>query len=84
MTAKDWESVKTEGIKHLQRLIRCDTSNPPGNEREAVSIVHDHDGLQDAVRGDRIGQLLQLSRVEVTSGLLRIRADCVERHLTLG
>jgi len=28
-----------EAVRHLQALIRCDTSNPPGNERPAAEYV---------------------------------------------
>ncbi|MEO0446914.1 MAG: M20/M25/M40 family metallo-hydrolase, partial [Verrucomicrobiota bacterium] len=32
-------SLVEEGVDLLQALIRCDTSNPPGNEAKAVSIL---------------------------------------------
>lgn len=35
----DWNSVKQETIKHLQNLIRINTTNPPGNEIEAVKYI---------------------------------------------
>src|SRR5690625_2913310 len=35
----DWEKVKDEATKYLSELIQIDTSNPPGNEMEAIHYV---------------------------------------------
>ena len=35
----DWQALNEECIKHLQALIRLDTSNPPGNEAIAVAYI---------------------------------------------
>ena len=35
----DWTAVETEMLKHFQALIRFDTSDPPGREREAVDYL---------------------------------------------
>lgn len=35
----DWDEVGEEAINHLINLIRIDTSNPPGNETEAVNYL---------------------------------------------
>lgn len=35
----DWQTLNEECIKHLQALIRLDTSNPPGNEAIAVAYI---------------------------------------------
>jgi acetylornithine deacetylase/succinyl-diaminopimelate desuccinylase-like protein len=35
----DWQALNEECIKHLQALIRLDTSNPPGNEALAVAYI---------------------------------------------
>lgn len=35
----DWNEVGRESIDHLVNLIRIDTSNPPGNETEAVRYL---------------------------------------------
>lgn len=32
MTTHDWNAILAEATAHLQRLIRIDTTNPPGNE----------------------------------------------------
>ena|SRR5690625_2812246 len=35
----DWEKVKVEASGYLSELIRIDTSNPPGNEMEAIHYL---------------------------------------------
>ncbi len=35
----NWESLQNEAILHLQNLIRINTTNPPGNEIEAVRYL---------------------------------------------
>ena len=30
----EWEGVRAETLEHLQRMIRMDTQNPPGNEMQ--------------------------------------------------
>lgn len=35
----DWEAAGAESVGHLVDLIRIDTSNPPGNETEAVDYL---------------------------------------------
>lgn len=35
----DWNLIKNEAITHLQNLIRINTTNPPGNELEAVTYL---------------------------------------------
>lgn len=35
----DWEDAGAESVGHLVDLIRIDTSNPPGNETEAVNYL---------------------------------------------
>lgn len=34
-----WRSVEQEAVRHLQHLIRIDTTNPPGNEAEACAYL---------------------------------------------
>ncbi|HZO83461.1 MAG TPA: M20/M25/M40 family metallo-hydrolase [Candidatus Binataceae bacterium] len=34
-----WESFEREALAHLRALIRCDTVNPPGNERVATELL---------------------------------------------
>jgi acetylornithine deacetylase/succinyl-diaminopimelate desuccinylase-like protein len=35
----DWEAVAQEGVNHLRKYIRIDTTNPPGNEMEAARFL---------------------------------------------
>ena len=35
----DWEKVTTEAVADLTALIRFDTTNPPGNEAEAIAWI---------------------------------------------
>jgi len=35
----DWEHVADEALGHLQALLRIDTTNPPGNERQAADYL---------------------------------------------
>jgi acetylornithine deacetylase/succinyl-diaminopimelate desuccinylase-like protein len=37
--APDWQALNAECVRHLQSLIRLDTSNPPGNESLAVEYI---------------------------------------------
>ena len=35
----DWDALGSEAIGILQRLLRVDTTNPPGNERAACDVL---------------------------------------------
>jgi acetylornithine deacetylase/succinyl-diaminopimelate desuccinylase-like protein len=35
----DWENTTNEAVQHLQALLRINTTNPPGNEREAADYL---------------------------------------------
>jgi acetylornithine deacetylase/succinyl-diaminopimelate desuccinylase-like protein len=37
----DWEAVKPQTVTHLQRLIRINTVNPPGNEMAVARYLED-------------------------------------------
>ncbi|MFL5733872.1 MAG: peptidase M20, partial [Chloroflexia bacterium] len=37
--APDWQALFDECVRHLQALIRLDTSNPPGNEIIAARYI---------------------------------------------
>ncbi len=39
--ALNWEAVVQEAKRHLQALLRCDTTNPPGNEVLAAAYVRE-------------------------------------------
>jgi acetylornithine deacetylase/succinyl-diaminopimelate desuccinylase-like protein len=44
----DWEALGAEATRHLSQLIQIDTTNPPGNERQAAEF------LQTVLAADRI------------------------------
>lgn len=46
MTAKKTSPIYLDPAKLLQELIRFDTTNPPGNERQCIQYIHRH--LRDA------------------------------------
>src|SRR5215212_8688920 len=51
----DWKAVEAETLQHFQALVRIDTSNPPGNETQAVDYlkqVLDKDGIPYQVFAD--------------------------------
>ncbi|MDO8520152.1 MAG: M20/M25/M40 family metallo-hydrolase [Deltaproteobacteria bacterium] len=35
----NWETIQAEALNHFQNLIRINTTNPPGNEIEAVKYI---------------------------------------------
>jgi acetylornithine deacetylase/succinyl-diaminopimelate desuccinylase-like protein len=39
--ARDWKAATAETVGHLSRLIRIDTTNPPGNELPAILEIRD-------------------------------------------
>ena len=39
MDMPDWPAVTAETIRHLQTLLRMDTTNPPGNESVAAEYL---------------------------------------------
>ena len=44
----DWESVANEALEIFQTLLRINTQNPPGNEKEAcdaISKILDGEGI---------------------------------------
>lgn len=48
-----WQAIQDEALEILRALIRCDTTNPPGNERIAVDLIADalgRHGLDSVIR----------------------------------
>jgi acetylornithine deacetylase/succinyl-diaminopimelate desuccinylase-like protein len=41
MPELNWNAATAETVANLSRLIRCDTTNPPGNERPAILAIKD-------------------------------------------
>ncbi len=62
----DWEKLKPETLRHYQSVVRINTSNPPGNETQAVEYlkkVFDAEGIAtqvftlDAGRGNLVARI---------------------------
>ncbi len=52
LNATQWRSARDEATDLLQRLIRVDTTNPPGNELQAARLLRDalrQDGLHSEI-----------------------------------
>ena len=48
----DWPAVEREAVRLLKALIRCDTTNPPGNEITAARLLADYfskEGLEPVI-----------------------------------
>src|SRR5437879_406677 len=73
----NWQSLNEECIRHLQKLVRLDTSNPPGNEIMAAEYI----------RGELEAAGVAREIVESASGRANLRAvlkgDGSERPLLL-
>ncbi len=41
MAELNWTAAALETVTNLSRLIQCDTSNPPGNEKTAILVLKD-------------------------------------------
>src|SRR5437879_4885006 len=56
----DWKKVDAETFEHFTKLIRIDTSNPPGNETAAAQYlknVLERTGFTRQLIGSAIGRL---------------------------
>lgn len=40
-TPPNWDALTAEAVRHLQALLRCDTTNPPGNEHLAATYIQE-------------------------------------------
>jgi acetylornithine deacetylase/succinyl-diaminopimelate desuccinylase-like protein len=61
----NWESITAEAVEHLQALIRFDTTNPPGNERQAADyLAHilSQEGYEPTVLESRPGRANLIAR----------------------
>jgi len=69
---EEWADVRAEATALLQTLIRIDTTNPPGNEIEAVADLRKHleqDGLQCEILESEPGRANLLCRLSSGSDL---------------
>ncbi|HEX6533427.1 MAG TPA: M20/M25/M40 family metallo-hydrolase [Gemmatimonadaceae bacterium] len=64
--APDWARVREETIAHLQRLIRTNTVNPPGNEiavARYLEMVLGHEGIETLVLEPAPGRAAVVARL---------------------
>lgn len=72
MSQPHWPDVTLETVRHLQALIRLDTSNPPGNEllaAEHLAAILRADGLEPLVLTSAPGRGNVLARLKGTGEL---------------
>jgi acetylornithine deacetylase/succinyl-diaminopimelate desuccinylase-like protein len=76
----DWKAATAETVENLQRLVRIDTTNPPGNELPAVLLIKEI-LLQNGFPGEDI-QVLE-SAPGRANLVARLRGDGSKRPLLL-
>ncbi len=76
----DWEAASAETVETIQRLVRIDTTNPPGNELPAVQLVREI-LLQNGFPADSI-QVLEFAPGRANL-VARLRGDGSKRPLLL-
>ena len=62
------------------RTLRCAPAPFAGYNLEAVARWAKHNWLKHSLFGDRLGKLIERDGVEMTSGLVRMRADLRDVH----
>ena len=68
----DWARTQNEAVKLLQELIRIDTTNPPGNEREAALHLQrllEADGIETRVLDYAPGRANLYARIKGNGSL---------------
>jgi acetylornithine deacetylase/succinyl-diaminopimelate desuccinylase-like protein len=73
----NWDQLTQEAVRHLQALLRCNTTNPPGNEGPAISYICEQLGTTN----------IELRIIEPTPGRpnlwARLRGNGRQRPLLL-
>ena len=67
MQSVDWKQAHQEALEHLRALLRIDTTNPPGNEREAVRYVEEvlaREGIASTVLESSPGRANLVARLD--------------------
>ena len=77
MTEIDWDSVKGESVDYLRKLIRINTTNPPGNETEAAKF------LQNIFNKEGFKSKLIESAPDRGNLITRIKGESSEKPLLL-
>ncbi len=80
MSELNWEALTSETVHNLQRLIRAETVNPPGNEEPAVKIIQEILECEGFTSSDyTIGE----SAPGRTNLVVRLRGDGSKRPLLM-
>src|SRR5689334_8385146 len=77
MTEMEWDTLASETIAHLQVLLRCDTTNPPGNESVAIAYI------QQQLEAEGIEYRILEPIAGRASIWARVRGDGTKRPLLL-
>jgi acetylornithine deacetylase/succinyl-diaminopimelate desuccinylase-like protein len=73
----NWDEVAEESIDHLVKLIRIDTSNPPGNETAVVQY------LEDVLSAEGIGSETYALEKERANLVARIKGNGSKRPILI-
>jgi len=73
----DWDAVARETVDHLQRMIRINTVNPPGNELPVAKY------LEDVLTRERVETHLFEPTAGRAAFVARLRGDGSRRPVVL-
>lgn len=76
----NWQMATEETVKHLVRLIRAETVNPPGNELPAILVVKD---ILERAGFPQVGFKIVESAPNRVNLIARIKGDGSERPFLL-
>jgi acetylornithine deacetylase/succinyl-diaminopimelate desuccinylase-like protein len=67
VSTRDWRAIQNEAVERLRRLLRIDTTNPPGNEAAAIAylagLLRD-EGFDPVLLGEEPGRPCLVARLE--------------------
>jgi acetylornithine deacetylase/succinyl-diaminopimelate desuccinylase-like protein len=67
----DWETLGAEATRYLSQLVQIDTTNPPGNERQAAEFVQEvlvADGIDSEILESLPGRANLVARIQGGDG----------------
>ena len=71
LTNEDLDRMADEVVRHLQALVRIDTSNPPGNERPAAEYIREvfeNEGIEGKILESAPGRANIVARLKSETG----------------
>jgi acetylornithine deacetylase/succinyl-diaminopimelate desuccinylase-like protein len=77
MDAMKWDAIADEAVRHLQALLRIDTTNPPGNESAAAEY------LAGVLRAEGLAPIVLESEPGRGNCIARLRGDGSHQPLLL-